>query len=292
MNIISYFRHIWYGRFQRQLDREEVLLKSIYSAQENNILLQSGIDWDIYEKYKYVKEIHKILEVYETNSGEMVRVGRDYDGGYIMLRPFSRNMIAYSIGICDDVSWDKDMAKLGYDIFQYDHTIRKLPANDPKFHFRRIGVCGTGNNNPRLNTLEKMMSMNNHDGEGYVLKIDVEGAEWDVLNSVDNRILDKFDQIVIELHGLVSDIQMHSKIIACLKKLTSNHSVIHIHANNNKQVYFCRDLITPDVIEITLVRKSLYDMIKKRSACFSLLDMPCNKYLEEVTLGKWNVDIQ
>ena len=66
------------------------------------------------------------------------RVGRDFDGGYVMLDDFSSQKFdaAYSFGINDDVSWDEAMAALGMDIFMYDHTIEKLPKQGKKSPWR------------------------------------------------------------------------------------------------------------------------------------------------------------
>ena len=49
-----------------------------------------------------------------------------HDGGYILLDDFHEGSIAYSFGISTDVTWDKEMASRGYDVFMYDHTIDKL----------------------------------------------------------------------------------------------------------------------------------------------------------------------
>ena len=64
-----------------------------------------------------------MLHIAKVGGFDLVRTGKHYDGGYIMLDDFHAGDIAYSFGICDDVSWDKDMASRGYDIFMYDHTI-------------------------------------------------------------------------------------------------------------------------------------------------------------------------
>jgi hypothetical protein len=66
-----------------------------------------------------------------------VRMGKKFDGGYVMLDSFNRQNVdaAYSFGIDNDVSWDLDMARRGIDVFMFDHTISKLPRDHTKFHF-------------------------------------------------------------------------------------------------------------------------------------------------------------
>ena len=65
---------------------------------------------------------------------DLLRIGRAYDGGYVMVDDFD-NCVAYSFGISDDVSWDFDIAKRGIDVYMYDHTIDSLPVYDERFHF-------------------------------------------------------------------------------------------------------------------------------------------------------------
>ena len=74
---------------------------------------------------------------------EKARIGNAGDGGYIMLDDFNGIEAAYSLGINDDVSWDLNIARLGIDIFQYDHTIDKLPEENSRFHWFRTGISGT-----------------------------------------------------------------------------------------------------------------------------------------------------
>ena len=60
------------------------------------------------------------------------------NGGYVMLRPFSREKIVCSFGICDDVSWGIVIAKNGYQIYQYDHTINCLQEEYGAFHWHKL----------------------------------------------------------------------------------------------------------------------------------------------------------
>ena len=44
----------------------------------------------------------------------------------------------------------------------YDHTTRKLPYPNPRFHFHKIGLTGKNNNNPNLKYLEDILRENGH----------------------------------------------------------------------------------------------------------------------------------
>lgn len=209
--------------------------------------------------YNYYKTLHTLTKIKTINNKcvKRIRIGKNNDGGYIMFKPFSQKNIAYSIGINDDVSWDKDMAGYGYEIYQYDHTILELPENNDHFHWFKVGLTGSKETN-ELKHLSTLISNNCHDNiSGMVLKIDIEGCEWDVLNECDEKILNQFDQIVIELHNL-NNLNYAQKIIKGLEKLTKNHHVVNVHGNAYSYVSFCGDLMTPDVLEVTLINDNLY----------------------------------
>ena len=240
---------------------------------------------DIYKYYKSLHNLtswHKILD----DNIKKKRVGRAYDGGYIMIEPFSSTKIAYSFGINDDVSWDKDMANNGYQVYQYDHTIESLPENHPNFHWEKIGLTGL-NETDKLKKLDTLLTKNGHENtNGMLLKMDVEGAEWNFFNFCDQQTLDKFDQIVVELHDL-NDFKNSEQKLSGLKKLTNNHIVVHIHGNNHSRVDFCGDIITPNVLELTLVKKDKFPENTINDIFLERIDMANRSNTPDILIGKW-----
>ena len=99
---------------------------------------------------EYYRELHSLLHIAKVEGFDLVRTGKHNDGGYIMLDDFHAENIAYSFGICDDVSWDKDMASRGYDFFMYDHTIDRLPEENPRFHWSKLGIADGRTQDDRL----------------------------------------------------------------------------------------------------------------------------------------------
>lgn len=61
-------------------------------------------------KFRYLHDIKELLQRFSLED-ELVRVGKDNDGGYLMCSGIKREAtgIAYSFGIANDVSWDLDM---------------------------------------------------------------------------------------------------------------------------------------------------------------------------------------
>ena len=153
----------------------------------------------------YYGLLRALLTVKKIVGKNLIRVGKHNDGGYIMVDNFQNSGVAYSFGISDDVSWDADMAARGYEIFMYDPTIDALPAANPKFHFFREGIAGTDIDDRSFNTLEHFIGANGHANcDNMILKMDVEGAEWDFLATVSSEILSRFDQMTFEFHSLIA----------------------------------------------------------------------------------------
>ena len=204
----------------------------------------------------------------------------------------SGNYVAYSFGINDDVSWDSDMADRGFEIYMYDHTIESLPSDREAYHYFKQGIAGSPNPENSMDTLDNFILQNGHqDCNNMILKMDVEGCEWDVLMSIESSTLNQFDQIVLEFHNLISacDDETAQKKISVLKKLNETHKPIHLHGNNCGYSICIDDTLYPDVMEVTYVKKSKYCTCKDKDILFpTVLDSPCDPLRQDLILGFWN----
>lgn len=180
-----------------------------------------------------------------------VRVGRPFDGGYVMLDNFSKDNVAaaYSFGISNDVSWDEAIAARGIDA---------LPRQNPRFHFSKLGVTGyTSETN--LATLGSLVKKNAHTASNnLIMKMDVEGCEWDVFSEAPSGVIGQFSQIVLELHGLypAAPDPQYALIVDVLKRINQTHQCVHVHANTNSDRLWIGDLVLPEFLEVTYVRRS------------------------------------
>ena len=203
----------------------------------------------------YYKELERVLEIKKCDI-PFVRIGNPKeDGGYIMIDDF-HPYIAYSFGISNDVSWDTGMAQRGYEVYMYDPTIDSVPAN-PKFHFFKEGISGIDDNVLPYKTLEHLLHRNNHTGEGMILKMDVEGAEWHFLETVSEETLAKFDQIVLEVHGIVNT-AVPEYMVQCLDKLNLTHTLVHVHGNNTAPWVRAGERIYYNAMELTYISKKYH----------------------------------
>jgi hypothetical protein len=281
-------------KIRKELGEIGQLLKKV-----DSLLTHSVIDADrIKKSAAHIRgaELVALLSPMDVKDAEYTRIGRDFDGGYVMLNNFQESCVAaaYSFGIGNDVSWDEAIADRGIDVFMYDHTIEKLPKGSPLFHFFRQGVTGY-RNGVLLKTLGEIVTQNGHaKSNNLIMKMDIEGCEWDVFDETNSDVISQFSQIVIELHGLsvtAGDFE-YSQILKVLKKIDKTHQSIHVHGNTCGYPLWIGDIVLPDVLEVTFIRrKDVEGRLVANSRRFpTALDRPTIEGLPDLNLGTFSTD--
>jgi hypothetical protein len=190
---------------------------------------------------------------------QKIRVGSANDGGYIMLDDFAELSCALSFGISDNDSWDLAVAERGVHVYQFDHSVEQAPSSHQylKFFKTRISTRQS-HGSETLPELIKLYSRKK--SSDILLKMDIEGDEWEVLNDCPGSILKHCTQIICEFHNLhrLGEAAFLSIAREVFMKLSNNFIVVHIHANNCGQLFNIANIALPDVIEITFVNNDRY----------------------------------
>lgn len=246
-------------------------------------------------KFEIFYKFRSLLSPMDIKDSNYRRVGKDFDGGYVMLDDFSGHNItaAYSFGINNDVSWDEEMAKLGIDVYMYDHTIEKLPKDNKHFYFFKQGV--TGKPEAGLETLSTLIARNGHqESNKLILKMDIEGYEWSVFEESPIEVIEQFSQIVIEFHGLSPHKSMDelSSLFMVLEKINKTHQSIHVHANGHTPLSWLGEWALPELLEVTYVRRKDYEkrFIQNTRTFPTNIDQPTSPWLPDVPLGKFSAE--
>lgn len=222
-----------------------------------NVLNPEGVT-HVPEKKEYFDDIKKLCKVYKVMENRLLRVGSENDGGYIMLDDFEENSIVYSFGIGGNITWEEDMSCRNMDVYCYDHTIEELPTQNERLHFNKIGIAGQDQERQNLLSMESIINRNGHKGVGnLILKMDVEGAEWEFINTVDDNILKQFSQMTFELHDM-TEMTKSEQILSALQKLNRTHYPVWVHANNHGRVEESGGVVVPQLIEITYVNRKCH----------------------------------
>ena len=221
---------------------------------------------------------------------QLKRYGRNNDGGYVMADDFQNIRTAYSFGINNDVSWDRDIANKGIKIFQFDPTIDMLPEDNDNFNFIKKGVYGGSNfcflprgNDYSFDTLTSFINTYSPSDTDLLLKMDVEGYEYESLLE-SREILYKFKQITLEFHFLTDP--MWASLFCQLSTLLSQtHQLIHVHANNAGDILTLSGHSISSVMEFTYLRKDSYSFRKSSLYYPTSIDMPNIPSKAEILLG-------
>ena len=247
-----------------QTDLKKEIIKKLDFAEDRlkNLQKQTLSNKDKILNY-HNNNIYYLLSTREVFGYKKVRIGNKGDGGYILLNDLKNTKIGYSFGISREISFDKELADKNIDVFMYDHTIRKLPFENLKFHWKKIGLTGIRNNNNNMKTLPELIEDNGHSNEtNMILKMDIELYEWDVFQNLPIKNLRQFKYIVGEFHFSNSNKEKQYNI---LKKLLTTHQIFHIHCNNCGVIikfdghYICK------LLEISFIQKEGYEFIEDSS---------------------------
>ena len=160
------------------------------------------------------------------------RLGSPNDGGYLLCGNLSDGVeSAYSYGIGPRDDWGCDVSKrFGVAIHQYDCFDPGRPSCDGgRFDFHDECVAGSTRTEKgeRFDTLENQIAANGDTGKRLLVKIDVEGAEWDALLATSDAVLDRIDQMPMEMHGVNEE-----RILEVVRKLKRTFYVVNLHVNN------------------------------------------------------------
>ena len=198
-------------------------------------------------EYKGIKEcllnnpdkefcIYHLLLTKEVIGKKRILLGAKYDGCYVLLDDFKNIKIAYSFGIHTNIQFDKALADKGIDVFMYDHTINSLPYENPKFHWKKIGLCGVGQKHQNMKNLEELILENGHINEkDMILKIDIEFWEWESILHLKEETLNKFKYIAIEYHFRDKKYYtIENLYYNVLKKISKTHQAFYIRCNANR----------------------------------------------------------
>ncbi len=172
---------------------------------------------------------------------EFERMGEAYDGGYLMCGNLLGEVEAgYSYGIANYDKWGCDIStKLGVKLHQYDCFDTRQPAcqgGDTVFHAECVANVAKTEALRVFDTMENQFAKNGDANKRLVVKIDVEGAEWESLLAASDDTLQRIDQLAIELHFLDQ-----SDFVQIVRRLKQFFYVAHLHFNN----YACTDGIEP-----------------------------------------------
>ena len=220
------------------------------------------------------------------SAAKKVRVGSPGDGGYVQIDDLEGIRHALSFGVCDDDSWDLAMAEAGVPVEQFDHSVERAPSTHPLLNFHRKKISTVASNDTA--TLEDLIAEHSS-GEtpDIILKIDIEGCEWDVFDKTPAESLSKVAQILAEFHDFsrLDDIRFRMRARRVVQKLHDQFALTHVHANNCRAFGPVANICLPDVLELSFANRKRYSFDFTDETFPTPLDAPNSPGTADYVLG-------
>lgn len=209
----------------------------------------------------------KVVPIHE----ELLRVGPDRDGGYLVPDVLDGIDYCFSPGVADCSEFELQLAKRGIKVFMADKSVQSPSDVHENFNFIEFYISSINSPVEQLITLDawyeqKLNTIPSATSPEAILQMDVEGDEYQVLHSISNVLLSRFRVIIIEFHKLyqLADRFSFSLMAPAIEKLLKSHSVVHIHPNNNRKSIKIFGLKIPATLEITFLRNDFLTKSKKK----------------------------
>jgi hypothetical protein len=235
-------------------DSKKLKLKAIRRCQFSVALASDKTNWkkatillpgrtDLYLKYEneYVNAYEnlklqvkfeiifkKYIYVYYTGH-KLIRLGGENDGGYLVPELLLKEIkYLFSLGVSNETSFEEDCYKKKITPLLLDGTI---DYNGP-FNFIKKNL-NFFFDNKNITLREWLNTANIEENENnLMLKIDILGNEWDILDNIELSLLKKFKIIVINFYLFAKSRDLE-KISNVFSKLNKDFTICHIHPNNN-----------------------------------------------------------
>ena len=205
------------------------------------------------------QRLREVLNPSHCVSNILTRLGSSSDGGYVLIDDLSQKEILFSIGVGENVTFDQDCEPKLAKVIMVDHSVPEFVPPPGKFEIIRAPLVANSSKKEGI-TIAKLLELFEV-AEDYILKLDIEGDEWSVLNEIDLEEINKFRQIIVEFHNL-NDFDKLAEKLTIIEKIALTHTPIVVHPNNNGTCKLVGDFLIPDVIEVTWVRKNSYNIAK------------------------------
>jgi len=212
------------------------------------------------------------------------RFGEFNDGGYVMCMDHPEGapnlQVAFSMGVEHHDQWSEDVVnRLHIPVYQMDCTVSMAPAGCADCHF--FSKClksadGSQDSFPgRSWTMAEALSnagVAEAPERSLLMKMDIESSEWPIFERESVDLLRKFQQVIVEFHGLRTESKHEQYLKAMQTILSAGFHVAHLHGNNYAGMYQVGGYKVPNVLEVTFTSGAAREQCSHHQEYFRHLD--------------------
>ena len=197
------------------------------------------------------------LQPVALSNCDLKRFGEVNDGGYLLCANLLNDVQSgYSYGISGYDGWgcqvsrERKIKVHEYDCFNLAEP--QCPGGATIFHAECVaGKRSTDEAGRFFDTPENQIAKNGDAGRHLIVKMDVEGAEWETFMETPDGVFNHIDQLAVEFHGA-----NRQRFLDAIVKLKRFFYIANLHFNN----YSCSTELPPFpawAYEVLLVNKRL-----------------------------------
>ena len=202
------------------------------------------------------RQLFAAVQPVKLSNCTLQRLGEVNDGGYLVcanLLAGAESVYSYGVNGYDGfgctLSRDRHLRVHQYDCFEVSAPV--CPGGDAVFHAECVGTSPSIIDGRPFDSLANQVAKNGDTAKRLILKMDIEGAEWDTFLEAPDAVLERFDQLIVEFHGTQDE-----KFLKSMARLKQFFHVAHLHFNN----YSCDASLAPFpawAYEVLLVNKRI-----------------------------------
>ena len=187
---------------------------------------------------------------------DLIRVGGSQDGAYLLPNMITGDEVCISPGVGDSIFFEKDLHnKFGINSILLDNSVDK-PKDLPDtsvFIKKHLGSFDSVGSVTLKTLIEKYAPKSE-----CIVQMDIEGAEYLILPSLDEVAKNKIKILVIEFHNIhywTTYIYFENIVKPALKFLLQDFCVVHLKPNNADTTFSFAGYSFPNTLEVTLVSR-------------------------------------
>ena len=212
--------------------------------------------------HQLLRPIMELMTIQEIDK-PLMRLGSEFDGGYVVIDKSYEESFLISAGISNNNDFEISFANLGGHGHQVDYTVLEAPLKHENLTFSASRLVGEFSKRMSFDVTldelyDKYIKNTKYEKKANILKMDIEGSEWEILEST--TVLNKFDQVLLEIHYLerLAKEDFQKEYLAAINKLFTHFRPVAIAGNNCCGFVTIGGFSVPRVIEMSLVNRNIH----------------------------------